>query len=331
MLHIILLILKIIGIIILSILGLLLLTLLASLFVPVIYRIQGAKHGEEMHGGGKLFWLFISAKASIDNKDKSVKVKIRIFGIPLKVYQKIGSAIGKVCKSLAKIFKKVVSLFKREVKTTVEKDITIAKADVKDIVEQIKDEEVAKIEKSVEKSEANEEKTVQNYDENITKMEKRQEGLWDRIKAILIKIYYFPQQLYQKAQKIYLTISELCGKMKQWKEFLTGDTFKRALRFALENGKLMLKYVLPRKIIGNITYGFDDPAVTGQTLAVLSAITPLYKGKFKVVPMFNQEILEGDILMKGHVFGFPFVGIAWRAYRNKDVKEVIYHFSQKEA
>lgn len=336
MLHIILLILKIIGIVILSILGFLLFVLLVISFMPVIYRIQGTKHGEEMYGSGKIFWLFISAKASVNNKDKVANVKVLILGIPLEIYQKIGSVIGKACKGIAKLFSK------RKKKDRPVKQV--AKIEENKVVAPIKEETIAGIDKVVEAEATKEIKaTIEKTQKEKVQREKKQEekaqkekevhqeGFWNRIKTLLIKLYYFLQWLYRKVQKIYLTISELCGKIKQWKEFLTGETFKKALRFALDKGNTLRKHILPRKVKGSIIYGFDDPAITGQTLAVLSAITPLYKGKLKIVPMFNQEALEGDILMRGHVFGFVLIKIAWSVYRNKDVKEVIHHFSQKEA
>ena len=102
MLHIILIILKIIGIIILSILGLLLFAVLVCLFVPVVYRIQGSKHEQDIRGVGKVCWFFVAAKASANNKDKKVNVKIRIFGISLEVYQKIGRMIGAAYKKVVK-------------------------------------------------------------------------------------------------------------------------------------------------------------------------------------------------------------------------------------
>lgn len=331
MLHVILLTIKILGIIILSILGLLLLVLLVCLFVPVAYRIQGIKHNKDMSGIAKAFWLILSVKASIDNKDKQVKIKIRILGIPIAVFQQIGVAIGKVCKGLASALKKMFSMFKRKERKVVEENIAIAQDESVKLIKEIEGDEVEKISEDVDKCKASEEKTQQDYDEEYSKIEKSKKGIWQRSKVILIKIYYFPRWIYEKILKIYLTIREFCGKIKRWKEFLTGDNFKRALRFALNKGNLLRKHTLPRKIKGHITFGFEEPSFTGQTLAALSMIAPLYKGKFKVVPMFNQKILEGDIDMRGHVFGITLVQIAWSIYRNKDVKEVIHHFNQKEA
>ena len=334
MLHIILMLLKIIGIIILSILGLLLLIILVCLFVPVVYRVRASKHDDDINGMARVWWLFIYTRVAIDNLDKEPKVKMRIFGIPLEVYRKIGGILGKLFKVIATSFKHVVSLFERKSKTTVKADSTIAEKNINKAIKQIEKDDTnsvvkkdkMKVAKKVDKAV----KIQQNHNQDSIEDEDVKEGFWNRIKTALIKVYYFPKWLYERIQKIYLTIRKFCGKMKQWQEFLTDETFKRVLRFVLGKGKTLIKHILPRKITGNFTYGFEDPAMTGQILAGLSIIAPLYKGKFKVTPMFNQKVLAGDICMKGHIFGFVLARIAWSVYCNKDIKKVVYQFSNKE-
>ena len=349
MLHIILMILKIIGIIILSVLGLLLLGLLVVLFMPVIYRIKASKHDEDMQGFAKVSWLFVSAKASMDNKNKKFELMIRIFGIPLEVFQKIGRAICKVCKRVMSIFRKKK---KSEIADQVRNDEGKARGDEKnnsvgeslDPPAQKSPNEANSTEASLDppaqKSPNEANSTGESLDllaqkssneTNNEDADTSKEGLWNRLKAISIKIYYFPQWLYEQVRKIWLTISEFCGKIKQWRDFFCGNAFKRAVRFVLNKGGALIKHIMPRKITGNVTYGLEDPATTGQILAVLSVVIPMYKGKFQVVPMFNQKILEGDIYIKGHILGFTLVKIAWSVYRNKDVKEVINHFRKREA
>ena len=346
MLYVILMIFKILGIIILSILGLVLLIVLVCLFVPVTYRVRGVKQGEAMQGVGKINWLFCSVSANIDNKDKKLKVKIRLFGISLEVFRKVGKVIGKVYEALVGFFKKIISIFKKLPKDNeasdnikkekIENGKPVREKTEKDKIEReniekeyIKKENIKKDNTLI--KDTTHETTTQSDDEEVKVLKTLPKlGFWQRCKMVAAKIWYFPQWLYIKMRKIYLTISRICGKIRQWKQFLAGETFKRALRFILSKGNDLRKHILPRKIVGNITYGFNDPALTGQTLAIVSAITPLYRGKFKVIPVFDQTILAGDILMRGHVLGFTLLRIAWSVYRNKDIKEIIHHLGQKE-
>ena len=81
MIHIILLILKIIGITLLSIVALVLLVLALVLFVPVLYRMRIVRTKEELRVKGRVSFLFPLLSVHFGYFDKA-SVKGRIFGIP---------------------------------------------------------------------------------------------------------------------------------------------------------------------------------------------------------------------------------------------------------
>lgn len=89
MLHIILGILKIIGILLGILLLLLLAIMLAVLFAPVQYRVQAEKQGERLQAGIKVSWLLhiVSASLSVDMQEGQ-NIVIRLFGIPLPLFGK---------------------------------------------------------------------------------------------------------------------------------------------------------------------------------------------------------------------------------------------------
>ena len=308
------------GIIILAILGLLLLTILVGLFVPVVYRICGTKQQGDMQAKGRAAWLFMTVIVNIDNQDKQLKVRIRFFGIPLESFQKLG-------RGLQFMFKPVGILIQRIKSRTSKKATT----------REIKAKEIAKVEQhNITKTNPTKQEVKNNINKELPKKEapkaaKKKISWWQRIKSFFIKIWHFIKWLGSHIRKIRLTIKGICGKIKKWKEFVTSDIFKRALRFVLNRGNILCKHILPRQIKGNVVFGFDDPAMTGQTLALVSILTPIYKSKLKVVPVFDEPILEGNIDMRGYVVGFVLLRVAWSIYRNQDVKAVIHHFSQKEA
>jgi len=320
MINIILIILKIMGIIILAILGLLLLIILVGLFVPVIYRICGTKQQGDMQAKGRATWLFMTVIVNIDNQDKQLKVRIRFFGIPLESFQKLG-------RGLQFMFKPVGILI-QGIKSRASKKATTREINTK---------EIAKVEQpNTTKTNPIKQEIKNNINKNLPKEEipkvaNKKISRWQRIKNFFIRIWHFLKWLGSHIRKIWLTIKGICGKIKKWKEFVTSDTFKGALRFVLNRGNILYKHILPRKVKGNVVFGFDDPAMTGQTLALVSILTPIYKSKLKVVPVFDEPLLEGNIDMRGYVVGFVLLRVAWSVYRNQDVKAVIHHFSQKEA
>ena len=70
MLHIVLMLLKIIGLVIVSVLGLALLLLCVLLFVPIRYRASGNKTTECLEADGKLSWLLGAVRVEFAFKDK---------------------------------------------------------------------------------------------------------------------------------------------------------------------------------------------------------------------------------------------------------------------
>ena len=79
MLHVILLILKIIGVIILAVLGLLLFLLLVVLLVPVRYQLR-ASHGENLYLKGRVSWLLHLVHASVTHIEGILHIKVRLLG-----------------------------------------------------------------------------------------------------------------------------------------------------------------------------------------------------------------------------------------------------------
>ena len=82
MLHIILLILKIIGVILLSVLGLLVALLLVVLLVPVRYQLR-VSHGEALYLKGRVSWLLHLVQISVTHIEGVLHIRARILGFLL--------------------------------------------------------------------------------------------------------------------------------------------------------------------------------------------------------------------------------------------------------
>lgn len=80
--HIILLILKIIGIVLLVILGILLFCVLLALFVPIRYRADILRR-EKIKGRAVVKWLFPAFYATAGYDEEKLTLRVRIFGIPI--------------------------------------------------------------------------------------------------------------------------------------------------------------------------------------------------------------------------------------------------------
>ena len=140
-----------------------------------------------------------------------------------------------------------------------------------------------------------------------------------------------PKRILKKMQSLALTIRNFCDKINWWKEFLDHPRTREALSFLWKNAKKLIYHVLPTRITGKITFGNEDPAVTGMVLAVLGMTIPFHKNKIEAAPLFDDEnVLEGEIMLKGRIYGIVVLTTAAKLYFNKNIKYVIHRWRHKE-
>ncbi len=74
----------------------------------------------------------------------------------------------------------------------------------------------------------------------------------------------------------------------------------------------------------------DDPAATGEILAVWGMLYPVIGGYVDVAGDFERKRLEGHLLLKGKIRFFTFLRVAVKIYFNKDIRK-LYKLLKKEA
>ena len=350
MIHIIGAILKVFGILILILLGIMLFLLLAALFCPFLYRIKIKRDTGMPEGVVYLSWLawLISVKA--EYRDKRLEVTIRLLGIPLKHFKTVFQLFKKIIHPLVAWYRVIVPGRQKPAHSDAYEEANAEEmSDQQSNTDKMPNEkkqaaeneseskdgnaidnELAwKTSSSENKSSAKKDTVLSDVGQESQKREKV--SIWQRIKSIVLGIISIPKRIIGVFRKIYLTIREICGRIKKWKQFLTAETTKKALSFMLGKGKAVLHHVKPRKIKGSLKFGFDDPSMTGQILAGFSVLYPVYKQKLTIIPMFNEQVLECDLDIRGHIFGCVILKAAWNIYRNKNVKRTIRRFQHKEA
>ena len=181
---------------------------------------------------------------------------------------------------------------------------------------------------------------TEKQEENIKSASKF--GLITRIWEILSKIIRFPGNLWnkvisiikgiiEKIKNIKKTISGITDKLGWWKEFLTNERTKAAISLIWKDVKGLLHHVLPTKLEGDVTFGCDDPAITGTVLAVLGMTFPFHKNRIHVNSLFDGENqLTGNVFLKGRIYGIVLIKAAIEIYFNKNIKYVINRWKHKE-
>ena len=309
--YVILTILKILGIILLVLLGLLLVIVLSVLFVPVRYRLEGEKSSPGWSGANgkvKVSWLLHLIHLRIQYQEKELDWECYLFGVPLK---KAGAAVREWKKKRRK--KKVQEQKERRKKAVQQKNEPEKRTAAKKKGQ----------EKPLQIEEKTEIKTAERKQQEKEKVSDKLSRFWNRCKKIVGSILEFPGKLKKKLTNIRLTFRGFCDKIKRWRTLWNEDSTQAALRFLTEKGRKLIRHVLPRKIRGSITFGCEDPALTGQILGAVAIAYPLYGKGVAVYPRFEEKILEGQLQMKGRIVAACLLWQAWKIYRNPDVRKTL--------
>lgn len=300
--HILLLILKILGILILVIIGLVIVLLASVLFIPVRYSLDGNKTENEVTAKIRFHWFLhiISFCGWYDGETFSTR--LRIFGIPLnsrkdtKEDDEKGQAKGD----------------KQSNKQTDTVDNTTSQKLLD--TETHEDSSIEELSKSKQLSNDNKTKNKQTMKKHI---------------SIIEKIKNFFRKLKYTWQKICDMLKTVCASTHTFLEFIQAETTKQA--FVLTRGELkyLFKHLKPRKVKGELIIGFEDPSVTGQFLAATSLFYPFLGEKIKIYPNFENEVLEGNIRICGHMRSMHGLRTIWHLYRDKNIKQIIKRFQRK--
>ncbi len=137
------------------------------------------------------------------------------------------------------------------------------------------------------------------------------------IRSIVEKIKAIPQKFKNIGSKI--------KKVNQW---IQDEQNRSAVRFVLGAVIRLLKKYGPKHMKADVAYGMEDPAATGQVLAVLSVLPFLYYDKVSIMPDFEAEhfYIEGSWDIRGRIQVIHLLKAAIQIWRNPDVKHFIKQF-----
>lgn len=296
-LHIILGIIKVVGVLLLILLGILLLGILAVLFCPVTYKAQGNKDAESYEGHVQIAWLFrlVSFVFSFGSEIES-SFSIRILGIPLN---------------------------RKKEKEKLPATLEISEGKAQKGPQESNSEEKSSEPEVLEQKET-EQKTVDKRTEKTEdEAGRKTDSMFQKLQEFLEQIPGIPKKILDRLKKISLTVHGIYDKINQIKEFLESERFARLKALLFQEGKRTFGHIRPRKVNGHIKIGTGDPYTTGQILAMAGIFFPLYGEYITIEPYFEQKILEGNISVKGRIYGSFFVRLAWKLFRDSDIRFVI--------
>ena len=135
-------------------------------------------------------------------------------------------------------------------------------------------------------------------------------NLASRLLQTAFRLLELPFRLLEKLEQKIQAGRRLKRKWESVKKFFRSKMFREALLHAKKEVLYFLKKAAPKKVTGTVRFGFNDPALTGETLGILGMIYGKLPKDLSIQPDFEQEILQGDVRMKGSFQAVTAAGIA---------------------
>ena len=310
MLHLLLLILKILGILLLVILGIILAVLLLVLFVPLRYQANAEFDGKPK-GNVLLSWLLhlITVRVSYDGSIKAL-VKILWF----------------------KVFETTIGGDDESEDESKDTEPELAEAFAEDefpkdeFVPVEEPEKVTHMSETVSPENDPEPELQAQHEENTEKIPLT-EMIFEKIRSIVSKI---AEKVAGGYQNLVDKVQALQEKIEQVRVFLSDEENQNTICLIWGQVFKLLRHILPRKLRGRVRFGFEDPYTTGKVLTYISPFYGLYAKTLEVEPVFGEKVIEGEIHLRGHIRVASMIWIVIRVFLNKNFRKILRKLTGKK-
>ena len=327
MIHILFMILKALGILLLVLLFLVLLIVCTVLFLPFCYRAQVLKEEEGfacVKASGRVSWLFGAVALTASYEEQKPEAQILLFGASLETWKR---RLKKIRRGEAS----VPRTEENETENALEAEKT---AEQKAPDQKEKQQKVTAQKEQPEQEQepdAPKKSILERFFGRIEYLPEKLLNLASRLLQTAFRLLEFPFRLLEKLEQKIQAGRRLKRKWESVKKFFRSKMFREALLHAKKEVLYFLKKAAPKKVTGTVRFGFNDPALTGETLGILGMIYGKLPKDLSIQPDFEQEILRGDVRMKGSFQAVTAAGIALRLFRDQNLRKTIRHFKHKEA
>lgn len=338
-------ILKVIGIVLLILLCILLTLVCCVLFVPIRYQTY-IKKDETLQANLKVSYLLHIISVFFGYNDGKKSGKVKIFGITIHDFfpsekkkkrleekEKTKEERRRKKEQKERTITKQQTLKKQKKekqKSAKQKTATINvnnRVSNTNAAESPKKEIIKETNASSKKGESL--KTTILPDESSIGLleEKKKQGIFEHVKALKEKVVTFCKKIIDKVKNIKYTICNIFDKLQNIKEtilfyheILTREESKRAIsKIKAQSGRL-LKHIKPCNVKGIVEFGFDDPATTGDLFGKVCMFYPLYGNNIVIIPHFEEEIMKGELVIKGRIRIATLLNIAWKIIFDKEIR-----------
>ena len=290
MLHVLLFILKILGILLLAVLGLILAGILLALFVPVRYRADGSFY-KVSRGEACISWLFRAFQATASWEEKLV-VTVKVLWLqPFQetLWERGPEDTGNEDPRRERLPEGGVPWPEEEAGIPVDQE-----PEMVHMAELLGAEE-----------ESPDRLPEQNGMEEAEKCPSRLERLKDTAARMRERLH---------SAKM---------KYRKLKRTLTDEENQKTFRLVRRQIFRLIRHLLPQTLKGTLRFGFEDPSHTGQVLAAVSPFYGVYARSFTLIPEFEEKILEGEVHIRGRIRAATVLWTVGRVFLNKNFRRLL--------
>lgn len=352
MLHILLMILKIIGIILLAIIGLVLLIVALILFVPIRYRIQAHRYDDIM-AKVNISWLLFVIRFALEYNGDELDTKIKILGFDgskfikgdtkqekedtLEYSNEQENAVSKA--NNTDILDEKKSNDMSNISDTCDSNITdnTSDADNGNVIDNISGTNNSNVNDTNNSNftdnvgDANKdtstdkERSVNQNDTSVSKEKKKTKkpkNIFGRLVFKLKNIYHKFKAWCKKLVNMLKKADDIKTKVSALIEFIDSREFRDNLAFVKSQLGRFFKHIMPSKHSIKLEFGTGSPDTTGEILGALAVVMALTGMNIQVIPDFDNAVFRGYIYMKGRIRLFNILIIALKVYFNKELRVV---------
>ena len=154
--------------------------------------------------------------------------------------------------------------------------------------------------------------------------EHKKKDVFGRIKVFLEKLKFSFQSFCDKLKNI----QNIAEEKKAW---LEDEENQASLKLLWKQTGRFLRHVCPRGGKGSVTFGFEEPYLTGQVLSAAALIYPFFEGNLEICPVFDETVFEAEGSFKGRIRAGYLLWLGLGILRDGHTRRMLFGFLKGSA
>ena len=115
------------------------------------------------------------------------------------------------------------------------------------------------------------------------------------------------------------------------KAWLEDEENQASLKLLWKQTGRFLRHVCPRGGKGSVTFGFEEPYLTGQVLSAAALIYPFFEGNLEICPVFDETVFEAEGSFKGRIRAGYLLWLGLGILRDGHTRRMLFGFLKGSA